>query len=112
MKTGIKQLTAMAIFAIILLAGNVKAEGNKAILASSLETSVETSLQMENWMTDEAIWNTSSSAIFVNETDAELEMENWMVDDETWEVTPRLVQETENNLELEQWMINENNWKI
>jgi len=112
MKTRIKQLTAMVIFAIILLAGNVNAEGNKAILASSLETSVETSLQMESWMTDEAVWNTSSAAIVVIETEADLEMENWMTDDETWEVSPRLVQETENKLELEQWMMNENNWKI
>jgi len=112
MKTRSKQLTAMAIFAIILLAGNVNAKGNKAILASGLETTVETSLQMENWMTDEAVWNTTSTAIIANEADADLEMENWMVDDKTWEVSPQLVQETENKMELEQWMINENNWKI
>ncbi len=112
MKTGIKQLSALAIFAIILLAGNVKAEGNKAILASSLETTEETSLQLENWMTNEAVWNTNTTAIIVNEADAELELENWMVDDTNWEVMPRLVQETDNKLELEQWMFNESNWKI
>lgn len=114
MKTQFKQLAAMAIFAIIFLAGNVHAKGNKAIIVSGLETTVETTLEMENWMTDASVWNTTN---FVGleieaESEVEMEMENWMTDTETWEVMPNLVQETDSDLELEQWMLNENNWKI
>lgn len=111
MKTTIKQLVALAIFSFIFLAGNVNAEGNKAI-ASSLETITETSLQLENWMTDQAVWNTNNATVIVEESDASLEMEAWMTDESTWEVEPQLVLETEQRLEFENWMINENNWKI
>lgn len=112
MKTQFKQLAAMAIFAIIFLAGNVHAKGNKAIIASGLETAVETTLEMENWMTDATIWNTTSIVGVEIEAESGLEMENWMTDKETWEVSPNLVQDTDSELELEQWMFNEKNWKI
>jgi hypothetical protein len=111
MKTTIKQLVALAIFSFIFLAGNVNAEGNKAI-ASSLETTTETSLQLENWMINDAIWNTNTAMFVTEESEADLEMENWMTDESTWEVAPKLVLETEDNLELENWMVDENNWKI
>lgn len=113
MKTTIKQLAALAIFSFIFLAGNVNAKGNKAI-ASSLEKTVETSLELESWMTDATIWSTADTKLVVTETEAEtdLEIENWMTDESTWEVAPKLVLETENSLEVENWMVNENNWKI
>ena len=111
MKTTIKQLVALAIFSFIFLAGNVNAEGNKAI-ASSLETTTETSLKIENWMIDDAVWNTNTTAFVAEESETSLEMENWMKDESTWEVAPKLVFETEDSLELESWMLNENNWKI
>ncbi len=112
MKTTIKQLAALAIFSIILLAGNVNAEAHESITASSLETTVETTLEMESWMTDESIWSTAITEIVFEEADSELEMESWMTDTTNWEVTPKIVMETETGLEMENWMVNENNWKI
>lgn len=109
MKTTINKLTAAAIFAFILLAGNVRAEGNDST-ASSLENIKETSLQMENWMTDENIWNVTATT-FADETEAELEMENWMTNDSTWDVKAQL-SETETSLQLEQWMVNGKIWNI
>ena len=111
MKTTIKQLAALAIFSLIFLVGNVNAKGNKAI-ASSLETTVETSLQLESWMTEDAIWNTGSTRLVEQETEATMEMECWMTDESTWEIAPKHTVETDGKLELEQWMVNENNWKI
>lgn len=112
MKTTIKQLAALAIFSVILLAGNRNAEAHELVTASSLETTVETTLEMENWMTDEAIWNTATTEIVFEEADSELEMESWMTDATNWEVAPKFVMETEAGLEMENWMVNENNWKI
>lgn len=112
MKARMKQLAALAIFSIIFLAGNVNAKGNKAITASSLETTVETTLEMESWMTNEAIWNTANTEVVTVETDNQLELEGWMINPENWEVTPEIVMEPESGLELENWMVNENNWKI
>ncbi len=110
MKTTINKLTAAAIFAFILLAGNVRAEGNDAT-ASSLENITETSLQMENWMTDENIWNVTATTTFADETEAQLEMENWMTNDSTWDVKAQL-SETETGLQIERWMVNEKIWNI
>jgi hypothetical protein len=112
MKTTIKQLAALTIFSIIFLTGNVSAKGNKAITASSLETTVETTLEMENWMVDEAIWNTNVTEIMVAETDSELELEGWMTDASNWKVAPQVVMETEAGLELENWMVCDDNWRI
>ena len=112
MKTTLKQLAALIIFAILFLAGNVNAEGHKSITASSLETTVETTLEMESWMTDEAVWNTATTEIVFEETDSKLEIQSWMTDAVKWEVAPKLVMETETGLELENWMVDENNWKI
>lgn len=111
MKTTINKLTAAVIFAFILLAGNVKAEGNDAT-ASKLENIKETSLQMENWMTDSHIWNVKAADTFSVEAEAGLEMENWMTNDSTWEVNPSQLNETETGLQLEDWMTNDKIWNI
>jgi len=111
MKTTFNKLSAVVIFAFILLAGNVKAEGND-VTASSLENVIETSLQMENWMTDPSLWSISTSGAFVMESEAGLEMENWMTNDSTWEVKHPVVSETETSLQLEDWMTNNKIWNI
>jgi hypothetical protein len=112
MKARMKQLTALAIFAILFLGGNANAKENKAITASGLETTLETTLEMETWMTSEAIWNTSKTEVVSVETDSRLELEGWMINPGNWDETPQLVMEPETGLELEDWMVNENNWKI
>ena len=59
MKTTVKQIASVTFIALILLVGNVKAEGTEA--KASGQESIETTLQLEKWMTDETIWNTNSS---------------------------------------------------
>ncbi|MCG6186558.1 hypothetical protein [Maribellus maritimus] len=105
-----KQITAGTFLAILLFAGNVKAEGTE-IKASGHER-METTLQLENWMTDEAIWNTkaASTADFTTETESALKLENWMTSDLTRIYTSTENMETENELELEAWMTNDTGW--
>ena len=110
MKTTMKQLAAGTFIALILLVGNVKAEGTE-IKASSHE-SIETTLQLENWMTNETIWNTNAinNSEFVQETETNLEIENWMTNDKVWNLNNSFVEETETGLELESWMTNDEAW--
>ena len=110
MKTLMKQLTGGAFLAFLLLAGNVKADGTE-INASGHER-IETTLQLENWMTDEAVWNINFdyAAEFATETETMLELENWMTNEIIW--NPILMEnvETEKALEIEPWMTSESIW--
>lgn len=111
MTTTMNKFAAAAIFTFIILAGNVRAEGNDAT-ASSLENITETTLQLENWMTDATVWNVSATEIFAVETESELNLENWMIDDSNWKVKQNLVSESESGLNLENWMMKEKTWNI
>ena len=112
MKTTVKKLAAGTIFALILLAGNVRANGTE-MKASSLDI-VETSLQLENWMTNETIWNNNSTYTldFGLETEADLELENWMTSDSNWEYAMVIEIEPEAELEIEDWMTSEEVWNV
>jgi len=108
MKTLVKQLAAATFLAFLLLVGNVKAEGTETNALS--REIIETPLQLENWMTDETIWNTNTvnMAEFDQETEATLELEDWMIDDTTWNVNET---EKEPELTVEPWMTDKNFWK-
>ena len=108
MKTTMKELAAGTFIALLVLAGNVKAEATE-LKASSREI-VETSLQLENWMTDETIWNTNS--LFNLETEEILELENWMTSENAWNSSFDFSLETEVGMELENWMTNEEVWNV
>jgi hypothetical protein len=112
MKTTLKQLTAGTFIALLLLVGNVNAKGTE-VIASSHEN-IESTLQIENWMTNEAIWNTNTTKFveFVQETETSLELENWMTNSETWNSNYKLVEETETGMSLETWMLNEKLWNL
>jgi hypothetical protein len=112
MKTTMKQLTAGTFIALILLVGNVNAKGTE-VNASSHEN-IETTLQLEKWMTDEGIWNTSTAKVaeFDQETETALELENWMTNSETWNLNYNFIEETETGMSLESWMMNEKIWDL
>jgi hypothetical protein len=112
MKTTMKQLAAGTFIALLLLVGNVKAEGTET--KASSQESIETTLQLEKWMTDETIWNTNSFNIseFVQETETSMELENWMTSTETWNFNNNFVEETEAGMELESWMTSEDTWNL
>ena len=107
-----KQLTAGTFIALLLLVGNVKAEGTE-VKASGREN-IETTLQIENWMTNDAIWNanTLNTTNFVQETEVGLELENWMTNSESWNAGYNFVEETETGLSLENWMIYQKIWDL
>ena len=112
MKTTVKQLAAGTFVALLLLVGNVNAEGTE-VKASSREN-IENTLQLEKWMTDEFVWNTNSTNIsnFSIETEASLEIEDWMIREVNWNANNNLVVETEAAMELESWMTNEETWNV
>jgi len=110
MKTTVKQLATVTFIAILFLVGNVKAEGTET---NSLNREIiETPLELENWMTDENIWNFNdvNLAEFNQETEASLELEDWMINYATWKVNAN-EKESEPQLTVEPWMLDENVWK-
>jgi len=111
MKT-IKQLATGTFIAILLLAGNIKAEAAKTKVTN--QVNMETTLQLENWMTDETVWNTNlmNTAGFSQEPENEMAFENWMTDSDYWNFNNNFVEETETDLAFENWMINDANWKV
>ncbi len=112
MKTTMKQLTAGTFIALLLLVGNVKAEGTES--KASGHENIESSLQLEKWMTNDAIWNTNTTkfAELVQESETTLEIENWMTNSETWNSKTNFVEETETGMSLENWMMNEKIWDL
>jgi hypothetical protein len=112
MKTTMKQLTAGTIIALFLLVGNVNAKGTE-VKASGHEN-IETSLQIEKWMTNEVIWNSDTETISAINQDFEtsLELENWMTSAETWNFNNSFVVETEAGLKVETWMTNAEKWNV
>lgn len=112
MKTTMKQLAAGTFIAILLLVGSVNAKGTEKI--ASGHESIESSLQIEKWMTDEYLWNSNSTGItkIAVETDAKLEVENWMTNPVVWNPVTDFTQETEAGLVLENWMTSEATWSV
>ena len=110
MKNIVKQLATGTFIAFLLLAGNVRADDTKT-KALGLEL-IETSLQLENWMTDEALWNTDSfyTGYFTLET--ELVIESWMTSENIWNLNNNFVAETEAGIALESWMTSEEIWNV
>jgi hypothetical protein len=106
MKARLNQIILATFLIVILLSGNVNANGKEVIIVSDLENIAETKLELENWMTDEAYWMTA-----VYEREEMLVVEAWMLDEKKWEV-PVLVlaSETDHLLILEDWMVNKMYW--
>jgi len=110
MKNTVKQLATGTFIALLVMVGNVKATELKT--SNSLNIETETILQMENWMTNENIWNTNATimAEFIVETEASLELENWMTNSEVWNANSSIVEEVETGMIIEDWMINDKTW--
>lgn len=110
MKTQIKQVTAATLIVLIFMAVGIKANASTTKLTNSNNT--ETTLQLEDWMIDETIWNASEEAIFVSETDVALEVENWMTNHRIWHAHHHFQFDTELTLEMESWMTDEAIWTV
>ena len=112
MKNTVKQFAAGTFMILLLSAGNVKAEETE--FKSLNSEIIETSLQLEGWMTDETIWNLNSVNIEIvaTETESLLEIEAWMISENVWSSNLNVVTESEDKLELESWMTTENTWNV
>lgn len=112
MKTTVKQLATGTFLALLLLVGNVNAEGTER--KNFGHKRIETTLQLEKWMTDATLWNTNSEvfADLVQAKEKESNLEAWMTSENTWNSNLNFETETEAGLELENWMINDANWKV
>ncbi|QIA06625.1 hypothetical protein [Draconibacterium halophilum] len=104
MKTKIKQVTAATVIVLSLMVFGINATATKLTVCET----VDSSLQLEDWMTDETIWSTANKNAFVQETDASMEIEDWMTNDEIRNENYSFVTETESCLEIENWMISKN----
>lgn len=112
MKTTMKQLAAGTFIALLLLVGSVNAKGTEKI--ASGHESIESSLKIEKWMTDEFLWSSDFTDIIevTTETEAKMEIEDWMKDPVIWNPAAYYIQETEAGLELENWMTSEATWNV
>jgi hypothetical protein len=102
MKTRINQLVVVALFALLMLGGNVSAKGTELV-----------ALLIENWMVDANYWNTADANVELTDAAEEgLELENWMIDGKVWNTENSVVleNETEQELAIEAWMVDENIW--
>lgn len=112
MKTTMKQLTTIAFIAFLFLIGNVNAKGTE--VKALLKESFDTKLQLEDWMTDELIWNKNQDSFIylAEETEPEMKIESWMINDKNWDInkTNIQVQDKDEELAFEDWMKNEKIW--
>ena len=102
MKTRISQLAVALFFVITLLTGNVNATEHD-VKASSHEN-IEATLEFENWMMDENIWNTSTFR-YADEAETTLDLENWMISHKVWDVQF-------DGLAVESWMMDNKLWEV
>ena len=109
MKNTVKQVTAGAFLAILLLIGNTNGSASEF---ENLRPTIEPTLIAENWMIDETIWNKTSNMNYeiIQASETSLELENWMTSESTWNLTEIMIEETEKQLTVEDWMIKDNIW--
>ncbi|WP_319500172.1 hypothetical protein [uncultured Draconibacterium sp.] len=103
MKTKIKQVTAATLIVLSLMGIGINASATELTGCRV----VESSLELEDWMTDETFWSTAN--IFAQETDENLLIEDWMTSENTWFVVEKAI---EPELALENWMIDTENWNV
>ena len=111
MKTTVKQITAAAFIAILLLIGNTNVKGSEVEM---LKPTIETTLNVENWMFDETVWNKTSAMNYeiIQAAEISLELENWMTCETTWNLNENIIEETETQLKVEEWMISDDIWNM
>lgn len=103
MKTKIKQVTAATLIVLSLMVIGINASATKLPGCKV----VESSLGLEDWMTDETIWSTAN--VYTEETEANLIIEDWMTSESTWLVVEKAI---EHELALENWMTDAENWNV
>lgn len=110
MKTTMKQFTASAFLTLLMLVGNVNAEGTQA-KASGRENSNESSLQVEKWMIENTIWNAEERNTNLNSTGNfdSLQIEDWMIESNLSEASYFVSETSEQELKLEDWMTENSN---
>lgn len=109
MKNTVKQITAATFLAILLFVGNTNAKGTEV---KKLDKTIETSLDVENWMIDASVWDIKSSINYeiVQVAETNLELEYWMTSEKTWNFKENSIDETEAQLIVEDWMVKDNIW--
>ncbi|MCF6356549.1 MAG: hypothetical protein L3J54_01975 [Draconibacterium sp.] len=108
MNTRISQLAAITLFSLILLVGNVNAKGTES--HASKHENIEATLELEDWMINDNLWEVKNNLTLEKTTDEFLELENWMTNDNVWEFEAKYETETEQSLVFEPWMTDNNIW--
>ena len=108
MKTRFGQIAAITFFALFISVGNASADGIEK--SASSHENMEESLEIENWMVNENLWDVDDLVTIESTTDETLELEDWMLDNKTWGMENTIELETEEALVVESWMTDENTW--
>lgn len=93
---------------------NIMPERAERFDARLFRTAQEGELNIEGWMTDDAIWSSSplesdNQSMFNTEQESELEIENWMTNDFIREnPLASIQQDSDSNLAIKSWMTDNN----
>jgi len=86
-------------------------DGNYFTASYSIIEEVETPLNVEDWMTNETLFN-SNSIYLEAETEEAMELEDWMTEENRFEgFVYQVNEETEIELKIEGWMLNESSFE-
>jgi hypothetical protein len=124
MKTRISKIATVTLFSLTMLVGNVYADKTEASALSN--ENIERTLEIENWMVNERVWNANNLAATEIETTLEVETEealkvdNWMINNEIFNMGSAFITEyasvlevgTEEAMAIEDWMISNQNFNI
>ena len=132
MKTQVITLVAVILFSLNVSAKTTAVSTPDEIPSSELLKTIELAevpLVIENWMTDDQLWNEAGQELNLTETSEqeELEIESWMTNADLWKanvlfesftsgnntyylVTSKKVKEEP--LRIESWMTNDKFWKL
>ena len=111
-RTKLNEILLTALLIAFLVIGNANANGTELSVASSLENTVETKLEVEEWMISGHHWEVFEEIYIEEASDPVFKVEAWMIDENNWfyNNSTCFAPEAEEPLKIEKWMINENYW--
>ncbi|MDX1283801.1 MAG: hypothetical protein R3182_02250 [Draconibacterium sp.] len=83
-------------------------EPTESLNAMYYETETESALTLEEWMTDNTVFNVPAAFEYTEASDDYLEVESWMLNENVFQ--PQ--NEKDSSLEVETWMVSDKVWKI
>lgn len=123
MKTQIITLAVILLFSLNVSAKTSSTNNNSLVGISEIvnaSVTADEELNIENWMTNDYVWNLASSNLNVEETSIEepLQVSDWMTNTAQWsknaskKENKQLFSDNEQPLTIESWMTNDECWSL